>query len=159
MYKYISKEGHDPLFYFTTKYNLEYFVSFQNMNFENDFFENLYSVIFGETTNQKFFKDPDVELTITTILNDYLLKKPNVILHYVCDNVDFKQDFRKKLFDKWYRNTKKNEFSKVNFQYQIPEEDINYHLGFIFKNDFYEFSEVVEKVNLQLEEFANLKLL
>lgn len=42
MYQYISEEGLYPLFYFTTKYGLEYFVSFRKMNFGNDFFEELY---------------------------------------------------------------------------------------------------------------------
>lgn len=157
MYQYILEEGRDPLFYFKTKYGLKYFVSFRRMNFDGDFFENLYSVDFGETNNQKFFRDPNVELTITAIINDYLLKNPHLILHYVCDNVDFKQDFRKELFDKWYRKTQKDVFSKVNFQYVIPGESVSYHLGFIFKNEYYEFQEVVEKVNLHLEEFTNLK--
>lgn len=157
MYQYILEEGRDPLFYFTTKYSLKYFVSFRKMNFDNDFFENLYSVDFGETNNQKFFNDPEIEVTITAIINDYLLTNPNLILYYVCDSVDFKQDFRKKLFDKWYIKTQKNEFSKVNFLYQIPEENVNYHLGFIFKTDYYKLQEVIEKVNLQLEEFTNLK--
>ena len=29
MYQYISEEGLDPLFYFTTKYGLQYFVTFR----------------------------------------------------------------------------------------------------------------------------------
>lgn len=157
MYQYILKEGRDPLFYFSTKYGLRYFVTFRKMNFDNIFFENLYSVDFGETNNQKFFNDPEIEITITAIINDFLLKNPELILHYVCDSVDLKQDFRKKLFDKWYAKTERDEFSKINFQYPIPEENMNYHLGFIFKTEFHELEDVLEKVNLKLEEFANLK--
>lgn len=157
MYQYILEEGRDPLFHFTTKHSLKYFVSFRKMNFDNDFFENLYSVDFGETNNQKFFNDPEIETTITKIVNDYLNANPSLILHYVCDSVDFKQDVRNKLFDRWYAKTQRNEFSKVNFLYQIPQEKVNYHLGFIFKTDYFELEEVIEKVNLQLEEFTNLK--
>lgn len=157
MYQYILEEGRDPLFHFTTKYGLKYFVSFRKMSFDNAFFENLYSVDFGETNNQKFFNDPEIEITITTIINDYLISNPTLILHYVCDSVDLKQDFRKKLLDKWYLKTQRNEFCKVNFFYQIPLENVNYHLGFIFKTDYYEVEEVIDKLNLQLEEFTSLK--
>lgn len=157
MYQYISKEGLYPLFYFTTKYGLEYFVSFQKMDFKNVFFENLYALDFGEINNQKFFNDPLIEATIITIISNYFQANPNMILNYVCDSIDFKQDFRKKLFDRWYMKTQNNEFSKINFQYEIPEENVMYHLSFIFKTGLYKNQEVIEKVNFQLEEFTNLK--
>jgi len=157
MYEYILEEGFYPLFYFTTKHGLEYFVSFQKMDFENDFFEKLFSIDFYEANNQKFSNDPLIEVTITKIINDYFENNPSIILNYVCDSVDFKQDFRQKLFDKWYRNTQNNEYSKINFEYQIPEESMVYHLSFIFRTEFYKIEEVVEKVNLQLEEFTNFK--
>ncbi|MFZ0599014.1 MAG: DUF6169 family protein [Flavobacterium sp.] len=157
MYQYILEEGRDPLFYFTTKYGLKYFVSFRKMNFDSDFFENLYSIDFGETNNQKFFNDPEIEITITTIINNYLIMNPTLIVYYICDSIDLKQNFRKKLFDKWYIKTQKKEFSKVNFHYEISHENINYHLGFIFKTEFYEFQEVVDKVNFQLDEFTTFK--
>lgn len=156
MYQYISEEGLDPLFYFTTKYGLEYFVTFRKMNF-NDSFENLYSIDFYESNNQKFFNDPLIEITITAIINNYFQTYPSIILNYVCDSIDLKQDFRKKLFDKWYRNTPYNEFSKINFEYPVPDENIVYHLSFIFRPEFYGADNIIEKVNLQLEEFSNFK--
>ena len=63
----------------------------------------------------------------------------------------------KKLFDRWYLKTQNDEFSKINFQYEIPEENVIYHLSFIFKTGLYKNQEVIEKVNFQLEEFTNLK--
>lgn len=157
MYQYISEEGLYPLFYFTTKHGLEYFVSFQRMDFNIDFFDKLYAIDFYESNNQKFFNDPFIEVTITKIINDYFKSNPSIILNYVCDSVDFKQDFRQKLFDKWYRNTKNDEFSKINFEYRLHQENIIYHLSFIFKTEFYNIEEVIEKVNLQLEEFTSYK--
>lgn len=157
MYQYISEEGLYPLFYFTTKHGLQYFVSFQKMNFENAFFNKLYSIDFYEANNQKFFNDPSIEITITSIINQYFKDNPDIILNYVCDSVDFKQDFRQKLFDKWYHNIKSYEFSKVNFQYHIPNEKMIYHLSFIFKTDFYKMDNIIDEVNLKLEAFTSYK--
>ena len=157
MYQYISEEGLCPLFYFTTKYNLKYFVSFRKIDFENEYFRNLFFVDFYEADNQKFFNDPNIEITIINIINKYFDANPNIILNYVCDVVDYKQDFRKRLFDKWYLNSKTNMFSKINFQYKIPEDCISYHLGFIFNSKFYKEEELIENVISQLDEFTNLK--
>ncbi|WP_264563930.1 DUF6169 family protein [Flavobacterium sp. N3904] len=157
MYEYILKEGVDPLFSFTTKHGLNYFITFRKMDFGNAYFQNLYSVDFWEMGNQKFYKDAKIEITITTIICNYFKSHPNSILHYVCDSMDLKQDYRKRLFDQWYKKFQTKEFSKLNFEYQIQEENINYNLGFIFKNDCYEMNEVIENITLQLDEFTSLK--
>ena len=127
------------------------------MDLDNFFFEKLYSIDFYESNNQKFFTDSFVEITIAAIIDDYFQNNPDIILNYVCDSVDFRQDFRKKLFDKWYKNASNLTYSKVNFEYSVEEENTKYHLSFIFKRQFYEIDRVVEKVNIQLEEFSNLK--
>lgn len=157
MYEYILKEGVDPLFSFTTKHGLNYFIAFRKMDFGNAYFQNLYSVDFWEMGNQKFYKDAKIEITITTIICNYFKSHPNSILHYVCDSMDLKQDYRKRLFDQWYKKFQTKEFSKLNLEYQIQEENINYNLGFIFKNECYEMNEVIENINLQLDEFTSLK--
>ncbi|MBB6387835.1 MULTISPECIES: DUF6169 family protein [Flavobacterium] len=127
------------------------------MDFNNDFFKKLYAIDFYESNNQKFFSDPLIEITIIAIIQDYFKINPDIILNYVCDNVDFRQDFRQKLFDKWYRNAFDNTFSKINFQYEAPHYNLIYHLSFILKTDFYNIEEVIEKVNLELEEFTTFK--
>lgn len=157
MYRYISEEGLSPLFYFITKYNLKYFVSFRKVDFENEYFEKLYFVDFYESNNQKFNNDSGIELTIITIIKDYFKRNPATMISFVCDIVDSKQDFRKRLFDKWYRSYNNSEFSKINFQYETKEENITYHLGFIFYKELYKEDELIEKVNSQLDEFTNLK--
>ena len=43
-----TKEGNDPLFTFLTKHGLEYYVSFKKMDLENDNFNSLYAIDFGE---------------------------------------------------------------------------------------------------------------
>jgi hypothetical protein len=157
MYEYILKKGNDPFFSFTTKHGLNYFIAFRKMDFGNEYFENLYSVDFWEMNNQRFYKDDKIEITITTIICNYFKDNPNAILHYVCDSMDLKQDFRKRLFDLWYKKFQTEEFSKLNMQYQILEENVNYNLGFIFRNDCYEMNEVIENINLQLDEFTSFK--
>jgi hypothetical protein len=128
MHEYILKEGNDPLFAFTTKHGLNYFIAFRKMDFGNVNFQDLYSVNFWEKSNRKFYKDGKIENTITTIICNYFKSHPYSILHYVCDSMDLKQDYRKRLFDFWYKKFQTEEFSKLNIQYQIPEENVNYNL-------------------------------
>ena len=68
MYKYNLIEGNCPLFSFSTKYGLNYCVAFRKMDFDNAFFEDLYSFDFWETSNQKFLKDDGIEATIIAIV-------------------------------------------------------------------------------------------
>lgn len=157
MYEYNLKEGVDLLFSFTTKHGLEYIVAFRKMDFGNIYFQNLYSVDFWELNTKKFIKDERIEITIIGIVLHYFQKNPNAVLHYVCDSMDFKQNFRKKLFDKWFQKHQTNDFSKLNIQYPIPEENTIYNLGFIFKNDYYEINQVINNIQLQLDEFTKFK--
>ena len=156
MYEYKLLEGNDPLFSFVTKYGLSYCVAFRKMDFDNPFFDSLYSFDFWETNNQKFSKDDRIGDTIIAIIFYFFKTNPNCILHYICDSMDQKHHFRSKLFKKWYDKLNDNSFSKLNIEFKIDEE-ISYHLEFIFNTDFYSFETVKEKALTQLQEFSNSK--
>lgn len=68
MYQYVIKEDNDPLFTFTTKYGLNYYVAFKKMELENNYFQNLYSIDFWEVDTKKFIKDNTIETTIIEII-------------------------------------------------------------------------------------------
>lgn len=157
MYQYIKKEDNDPLFTFITKHGLNYYIAFKKMDFENDYFQNLYSIDFWEVDNKKFIKDDSIEVTIIEIIFAFFELQPNVLLHYVCDSMDSKQGFRSKLFDNWYNKSINEDFSKLDINYKIPNEKINYKLEFIFKSEFYTIEEVGKNTIAQLEEFSNFK--
>ena len=156
MYEYKLLEGYDPLFSFVTKYGLSYCVAFRKMDFDNPFFDSLYSFDFWETNNQKFSKDDRISDTIIAIIFYFFKTNPNCILHYICDSMDQKHHFRSKLFKKWYDKSNDNSFSKLNIEFKIDEE-ISYHLEFIFNTDFYSIETVKEKALTQLQEFSNSK--
>ncbi|WP_396190856.1 DUF6169 family protein [Flavobacterium sp.] len=157
MYQYIKKEDNDPLFTFITKYGLNYYVAFKKMDFENDYFQNLYSIDFWEVDNTKFIRDSTIEVTIIEIIFEFFSMYPNVLLHYVCDSMDSKQSFRSKLFDSWYNKSINEGFSKLDINYEIPNERVSYKLEFIFKSEFYSIEEVGKKTIAQLEEFSSFK--
>jgi hypothetical protein len=98
MYKYDLIEGNCPLFSFSTKHGLNYFVAFRKMDFDNPFFDNLYSFDFWETNNQKFLKDEGIESIIIAIIFEFFRTNPKSPRHYICDSVDEKHTFRRKLF-------------------------------------------------------------
>ena len=157
MYRYILEEGSDPLFTFTTKNGLKYFVAFRKIDFGTDYFNKLYSVDFWESYNQKFIKDDLVEKTIISILFGFFQNNPKSILHYVCDSVDSKQNARSKLFDLWYNKSLNEEFSKLELIYKVEKENIEYKLEFVFKTDAYEIAKVQENVIIQMNEFSSFK--
>ncbi len=156
MYQYKIEEDENPLFSFYTKHNLSYFVSFKKMDFENDYFSNLYSLDFWEIENQKFIKDDSIENTIIEIIFEFFKKSPNSLLHYVCDSNDKRQNGRSKLFDNWYNKSNNDEFSKLNIEFKI-ESEVNYNLEFIFKSEYYILEDLERNILLQLEEFSNYK--
>jgi hypothetical protein len=157
MYQFIKKEDIDPLFTFTTKYGLNYYVAFKKMALENPFFYNLYAIDFGEVDNKKFIKDNLIQTTIIKIIFEFFEQNSNALLHYVCDSLDNKHGFRSKLFDNWYNKSVNEGFSKLDINYEIPNETITYKLEFIFKSEFYNINEVGENTITQLDEFSSYK--
>lgn len=157
MYSFTKKEDNDPLFTFITKHGLNYYVAFKKMDFENNYFQNLYSIDFWEVDTKKFIKDNSIQETIIDIIFKFFEIHPNVLLHYVCDSMDNKQGFRSILFDNWYNKSINEGFSKLDINYEVPNETINYKLEFIFKSEFYNINEVGEITINQLEEFSSFK--
>ena len=99
-----TKEGNDPLFTFLTKHGLEYYVSFKKMDLENENFNRLYAIDFGELNNKKFIKDDLIENTIIEIIFDFFSSYPDSLLHYVCDSLDNKQLYRSNYLTNGIRN-------------------------------------------------------
>ena len=156
MYEYHLLEGNDPLFSFVTKHGLSYCVAFRKMDFDNPFFDYLYSFDFWETSNQKFSKDDGIGTTISAIIFNFFKINPKCMLHYICDSMDDKHTFRSKLFKKWYDKSNCEGFSKLNIEFEV-DEIIRYNLEFIFNLEFYSFEIVKEEVLLQLEDFSSYK--
>ena len=127
------------------------------MDFENPYFQNLYSIDFWEIDSKKFIKDTLIEVTIIEIIFEFFKLYPNVLLHYVCDSMDSKQNFRSKLFDIWYNKSINSTFSKLEINYEVLNENIFYKLEFIFKSEFYKTYEVGENTIHQLDEFSKFK--
>lgn len=127
------------------------------MALENPFFYNLHAVDFGEVDNKKFIKDNLIQSTIINIIFDFFEQNSNALLHYVCDSTDNKHSFRSKLFDQWYNKSVNEGFSKLDINYEIPNETITYKLEFIFKSEFYNINEVGENTIAQLDEFSSYK--
>lgn len=155
MYNYKQLEDEYPLFIFKTKSYLTYIVSLIPENFNNPYFNNLYALDFSEINNRSDSHDEFIKPTILKIINEFLISNPYALLHYVCDSVDGKQEYRKRLFKHWYSNHNTKNLSKLTINY--PTQDINYSLEFIFHSDYYKLEELQEKVITQMNEFSNQK--
>ncbi|WP_417443587.1 DUF6169 family protein [Joostella sp.] len=125
------------------------------MNIENDYFNNLYSVDFGEANSIRKPKDELIGITIKQIILDFLHVKPKSLLHYVCESYDGKHYSRSRLFSNWFRLYREEGCSKFIVNYK--NDEVNYSLEFIFRNGHYIISELEEQIINQMGEFSEAK--
>ncbi len=155
MYTYKQLEDENPLFLFNTKLYLTYIVSFIPEDFGNAYFNKLYSLDFTEINNRSDSYDKHIKPTILKIIENFLTKEPNALLHYVCDSLDGRQSCRKRLFKRWYLENEKKNIGKLTIDY--PTKDTNYSLEFLFHTKYYKLEEVQAKVIQQMNEFSEEK--
>lgn len=155
MYAFEQLEDENPLFLFTTDFDLTYLVSFRKEGFENQYFNNLYSVDFSEINTAKNAMDEGVQLTIIEIILNFISTNPQALLHYVCDSTDGRQVGRNKLFTKWFENGYNGVYSKLNLNYQ--NEEINYNLEFLYVSGSYDIKVLKSKVLAQMDDFSKDK--
>ena len=105
MYEYFKKEGSDPLFIFETKGGLTYYVTFRKMGTESYPLDNLYSLDFFEIENKKGKNDTNISSTILNIITDFISDNNHIVLHYICESIDLKHTFRRRLFSRWFSFT------------------------------------------------------
>ena len=155
MYKIEQQEGNDPLFIFNTSNGLTYYVSFQKMEIDSDYFQYLYSVDFGEVNGFKKPKDELIGVTIKYIISNFLNNKKFALLHYVCDSSDGRHYGRSRLFSTWFDVFKENNHSKFVINYK--NDEIDYQLEFIFNNLEYKLDELETQVIKQMDRFSEFK--
>ncbi len=154
MYKYRKREGNDPLFTFETIHELTFYVAFRYMGAENFPLENLYSLDFGETERNKSPIDQEISITILKIITDFVSENNHIILHYICDSMDNKQDFRDRLFSRWFSITSPKNWNKYDI---LLENYENYRLSFLYNADIYNSRFIEREIILTLDSLEREK--
>lgn len=154
MYKYSEKQGSkDPFFYFLTKNRLTYYVAFRNISQDNYPLNNLYSLDFGEIDNKKSENDLTISSTILEIIIQFLNKDNTCIIHYLCDNTDKKQLYRKKIFSRWFAISNMPNWTKYDFDFDNAE----YNLSFLYNSEIYSTQLIEAEILLTLDVLERAK--
>jgi hypothetical protein len=114
---------------------------------------NVYEFFFFPEKKNKTKSDPRIAKTITMAITRMLKNNPNVIICFTCDSDDRKEDSRKRLFHKWFRefNTK----NIVKLDKSVTSDEISLHRSIIFMKDNSDGRQNIEhaffKLGLDLE--------
>lgn len=154
MYNYNEKQGSsDPFFYFYTKNNLTYYVAFRNISQDNYPLNNLYSIDFGEIDNNKGKNDLDISSTILEIIIKFLNKDTSYIIHFLCDNTDERQLYRKRLFSRWFSISNMQNWTKYDYDF----ENADYNVSFLYNSEIYDTELIESEILLTLDVFERAK--
>lgn len=154
MYDYILQEGADgPFFYFTTEFNLTYYVAFRKMPQESYPLDNLYSLDFGEVDNKKGKNDSKISSTILEIIIKFLEQDATLVLHFLCDSEDKRQLNRKRLFSRWFSICNLENWIKYDYDF----ENSDYNISFIYSSLKYETDLMESEILLTLDVYERAK--
>jgi hypothetical protein len=85
--------------------------------------------------NKHLSKDLKIRATIEFIIRDFFIINPQGIIFYICQQIDFKQASRSKLFQKWFIELNlNNEFNSINDSIQDSYNNNTTFYSFLFKS-------------------------
>lgn len=121
---------------FCTKDGITYRAYFLSASHLHDSFTDAYSFSIepvGESEDTIHPIDVRISVTIASILKDFFRKNENSML-MVCDNMDGKEEKRRKLFDRWYHHY--NNHSLIKLDASLENEDYRLFVSmFINRNN------------------------
>lgn len=154
MYNFTEEQGSkDPFFYFYTKNKLTYYVAFRDISQDNHPLNNLYSLDFGEINSSKGKNDLDISSTILEIIIKFLAKDESIVVHYLCDNTDDRQLFRKRLFSRWFSICDMQNWTKYDYDF----DEANYNISFLYNSDIYDTKLMESELLLTLDSLERAK--
>ena len=130
-YKVIKTEDFD--YTFVTKDDVVYRAYFLDVSYLHPQFSDAYSFNIepvGDTDSTRHPMDRRIGVTIVSILKEFFMKNENSML-MACDNMDGKEDKRRKLFDRWYDNYNDNSLIKLDaaLENEIYKLHVSMYIG------------------------------
>lgn len=108
---------------FCTKDGITYRAYFLSASHLHDSFTDAYSFSIepvGESEETVHPMDVRISMTVASILKGFFQKNENSML-MVCDNIDGKEEKRRKLFDRWYHHY--NNYSLIKLDASLENDD------------------------------------
>jgi hypothetical protein len=131
----------DKGFIFKTDFGVHYRISFEEESIILGGCK-VYQFILQNVEHQRMQHDPKVELTVLAIINEFFRSNQEVLL-YICDTSDGKEEFRNRLFLRWFdKHAAPGRFTICTANAKVEEEMV--YAAIIVENTNPRLSEITD---------------
>lgn len=136
----VTRNAQTKAYNFVTDYEVNIFI-----DFDEDFMiqsGESYQLIIGNANHKKSPRDPKIQLTILSIIEEFFRKNQAAIL-YICETGDGKQRMRSRLFSYWFDAYEYNSRFSMHTTCIVDENGIEDFAALILRNDNPNLVEIV----------------
>lgn len=138
----VSSVGED-VFSFSTDYGVDYELGFIEDHMLE--FDKLYQFFLLTKNDAKPVKDPKILVTVYAVLEEFF-QDGNLILDYVCDTNDGRQEARSRLFYHWFDVNPKSPGFTCS-QIITSCDGVGYYAAVVLRNDNPHYRECMEAID------------
>lgn len=138
----VSSVGED-VFSFSTDYGVDYELGFIEDHMLE--FDKLYQFFLLTKNGAKPVKDPKILVTVYAVLEEFF-QDGNLILDYVCDTNDGRQEARSRLFYHWFDVNPKSPGFTCS-QIITSCDGVGYYAAVVLRNDNPHYRECMEAID------------
>lgn len=148
----------DTDFRFTTENGCIYSIKLEGADYLKSISPNLfiYEFSFAKATGTDNRFDPKIKSTITNLIEGKL-KNTHVTLFYVCETIDGKEDYRKRLFDRWFSKHDTNSHTVHTYPIRSEYAESTIYISVIISNENPYYNDVVSELNKTLNGYTGDK--
>lgn len=139
---FVSSVGED-VFSFSTDYGVDYELGFIEDHMLG--FDKLYQFFLLTKNGAKPVKDPKILVTVYAVLEEFF-QDGNLILDYVCDTNDGRQEARSRLFYHWFDVNPKSPGFTCS-QIITSCDGVGYYAAVVLRNDNPHYIECMEAID------------
>ena len=128
---YKVEQTGDTSFMFETKYGVVYSVGFmQDVSFYR---EGVYQFYLINLSSKTIGVDKNISETVRVIIEDFFTHK-EVVMLYICDTADMRQEFRDRLFKIWFNTYEKCDLYSL-YTERMTIDNVRYLSSVLLRKD------------------------
>lgn len=128
---YKVEQTGDTSFMFETKYGVVYSVGFmQDVSFFN---EGVYQFYLINLSSKTIGVDKNISETVRVVIEDFFANK-EVVMLYICDTADMRQEYRDRLFKIWFNTYEKSSSYSLHTE-GMTIDNVRYYSSILLRKD------------------------
>ena len=128
---YKVEQTGDTSFMFETKYGVVYSVGFmQDVSFFN---EGVYQFYLINLSSKTIGVDKNISETVRVVIEDFFANK-EVVMLYICDTADMRQEYRDRLFKIWFNTYEKSSSYSLHTE-GMTIDNVHYYSSILLRKD------------------------